>query len=116
MAVNIVVDGQAVPANPDANLLETLLAANLDVPYFCWHKALGSVGACRQCVVKLYKSPVVGGQIVMACMTQVAAGMRVAIADKQAAAFREAVVEAVLTNHPHDCPVCEVAVSAICRI
>jgi NADH-quinone oxidoreductase subunit G len=108
MAVNIVVDGQVVPAQAEANLLEALLAAKLDVPYFCWHKALGSVGACRQCGVKVYKTAEGSGQIVMACMTPVVAGMRVSIADAQAASFREAVVEAVLTNHPHDCPVCEV--------
>ena len=24
-------------------------------PYFCWHPALGSVGACRQCAVKQFK-------------------------------------------------------------
>jgi len=108
MAVNIVVDGQVVPVQPDTNLLEALLTAGLDVPYFCWHKALGSVGACRQCAVKLYKGTEDNGHIVMACMTPVAAGIRVTIADGEAAAFREAVVEAVLTNHPHDCPVCEV--------
>ncbi len=108
MAVNIVVDGQVVPVPADANLLQALLAARLDVPYFCWHKALGSVGACRQCAVKVFKNAEDTGQIMMACMTPVAAGMHVAIADAQAAAFREAVVEAVLTNHPHDCPVCEV--------
>jgi NADH-quinone oxidoreductase subunit G len=108
MAMSIVVDGNLVPVSADANLLEALLAANKDVPYFCWHKALGSVGACRQCAVKVYKNAEDSGQIVMACMTPVAAGMRVAIADPQAVAFREAVVEAVLTNHPHDCPVCEV--------
>jgi len=108
VAVNIVVDGQVVPAPAEANLLEALLAAGLDLPYFCWHKALGSVGACRQCGVKVYKNAEDGGQIVMACMTPVAEGMLVSISDAQAAAFREAVVEAVLTNHPHDCPVCEV--------
>jgi NADH-quinone oxidoreductase subunit G len=107
--LNIVVDGMAVPARADANLLETCLAAGLDVPYFCWHKALGSVGSCRQCAVKTFRGPGDdAGQIVMACMTPVTAGMRVSIIDEQAAAFRESVVELVLTNHPHDCPVCEV--------
>jgi NADH-quinone oxidoreductase subunit G len=109
MELSILVDGVAVPAKADANLLETCLSAGLDVPYFCWHPALGSVGSCRQCAVKAYRGPGdEAGQIVMACMTPVTAGMRVSIADEQAAAFRESVVELVLTNHPHDCPVCEV--------
>jgi NADH-quinone oxidoreductase subunit G len=109
MELNIIVDGNVLPARPEANLLETCLAAGLDVPYFCWHPALGSVGACRQCAVKTFRGPDdAAGQIVMACMTPVKAGLRVSIADAQATAFREAVVELVLTSHPHDCPVCEV--------
>jgi NADH-quinone oxidoreductase subunit G len=107
MALSIVVDGQMVQA-AEGNLLQACLSAQLDVPYFCWHPAMGSVGSCRQCAVKVYKTPEDNGQIVMACMTPVTAGMRVSITDAQTSAFREAVVEAVLTNHPHDCPVCEV--------
>jgi NADH-quinone oxidoreductase subunit G len=42
-----------VPAGK--NLLETCLSLGLDVPYFCWHPAMVSVGACRQCAVKVYK-------------------------------------------------------------
>lgn len=109
MELNILVDGVAVAARAEANLLETCLSAGLDVPYFCWHPELGAVGACRQCAVKTFRGPDdQSGQIVMACMTPVTAGLRASIADPQAAVFREAVVEAVLTNHPHDCPVCEV--------
>ena len=29
--------------------------SGLDIPYFCWHPAMGSVGACRLCAVKQYK-------------------------------------------------------------
>jgi NADH-quinone oxidoreductase subunit G len=108
MALNIIVDGNALQIQPGMNLLEACLTTQLDIPYFCWHKALGSVGACRQCAVKIHKTPDDTGQIVMACMTPATEGLRVSIKDEQAAAFREAVVEAVLTNHPHDCPVCEV--------
>ncbi len=107
MALSIVVDGQVVQAQ-EGNLLHACLSAQLDVPYFCWHPAIGSVGSCRQCAVKVYKTPEDKGQIVMACMTPLTAGLRVSIVDAEASAFREAVVEAVLTNHPHDCPVCEV--------
>ena len=31
-----------------------------DIPYFCWHPAMGSVGACRQCAVKQFHDD--GGQ------------------------------------------------------
>jgi NADH-quinone oxidoreductase subunit G len=109
MALNVLVDGVLVPAAPEQNLLAACLAAGLDVPYFCWHPALGAVGSCRQCAVKIFDGPTdTTGRIVMACMTKPTPDMRLSITDAETAKFREAVIEMVLTNHPHDCPVCEV--------
>ena len=34
------------------NLLEVCLSLGFNLPYFCWHPAMHSVGACRQCAVK----------------------------------------------------------------
>ena len=42
-------------ATTSKNLLEACLSLGFDLPYFCWHPALGSVGACRQCAVKQFK-------------------------------------------------------------
>lgn len=102
------VDGRDYEARPADNLLHACLSLGLDIPYFCWHPALGSVGACRQCAVKLYRDEKdAHGRLVMACMTAAADGARVSIADPEAAAFRASVIEWLMTNHPHDCPVCE---------
>ena len=51
----IYIDGKAYEADPKQNLLHACLSLGLDLPYFCWHPALGSVGACRQCAVKQFK-------------------------------------------------------------
>jgi hypothetical protein len=48
------VDGKEYEVDGADNLLQACLSLGLDVPYFCWHPALGSVGACRQCAVKQY--------------------------------------------------------------
>jgi NADH-quinone oxidoreductase subunit G len=109
MALTLLADRHLIQAEPEQNLLAACLAANVDIPYFCWHPALGAVGSCRQCAVKIFDGPAdTTGRIVMACMTKPAPGMRIAVNDREAAAFREAVIEMVLTGHPHDCPVCEV--------
>ncbi len=50
------VDGKEYEVNGADNLLEACLSLGLDIPYFCWHPALGSVGACRQCAVKQYQN------------------------------------------------------------
>ena len=53
--IKIQVDGKNYEVEPKKNLLETCLAIGLDIPHFCFHPALGSVGACRLCAVKKYK-------------------------------------------------------------
>ena len=104
----VVIDGKQYQVNPANNLLQECLSRGLDLPYFCWHPCLGSVGACRQCAVKQYRNADdQDGMLVMACMTPASEGTRIAIQDPQARAMREQVIESLMINHPHDCPVCE---------
>ncbi len=102
------VDGKEYDVNGADNLLQACLSLGLDIPYFCWHPALGSVGACRQCAVKQYQNAEdTRGRLVMSCMTPAADGTYISIDDEEAKQFRASVVEWLMTNHPHDCPVCE---------
>jgi NADH-quinone oxidoreductase subunit G len=101
------VDGKQFEVEGSDNLLHACLSLGLDVPYFCWHPALGSVGACRQCAVKQYRDANdKTGRLVMSCMTPSSDGTYISIADDEAKKFRASVVEWLMTNHPHDCPVC----------
>jgi NADH-quinone oxidoreductase subunit G len=104
----IYVDNVPYEVPEGRNLLAACLSLGFDLPYFCWHPAMHSVGACRQCAVKLFKDAEdKQGKIVMACMTPAADGMRISIDDPEARAMRTAVVEFLMVNHPHDCPVCD---------
>lgn len=110
MAV-IYVDGKSLHADGADNLLQALLSLGYDVPYFCYHPALGSVGSCRQCAVKQYNNEddykAGRGRLVMSCMVNPTDNMYISIDDSEAAAFRKRIVEYLMTNHPHDCPTCE---------
>jgi NADH-quinone oxidoreductase subunit G len=102
------VDGKDFEVDGADNLLQACLSLGLDIPYFCWHPALGSVGACRQCAVKQYNDENdTRGRLVMSCMTPATDNTWISIDDEEAKAFRKSVVEWLMTNHPHDCPVCE---------
>jgi NADH-quinone oxidoreductase subunit G len=104
----IFVDGVSYEVKGAGNLLQACLTLGLEIPYFCWHPALGSVGACRQCAVKQYANPGdTRGRIVMSCMTPVQDNTYISIDDQEAKAFRADVIEWLMANHPHDCPVCE---------
>jgi NADH-quinone oxidoreductase subunit G len=101
------VDGKTYDVDGSQNLLEACLNLGLDIPYFCWHPALGSVGACRQCAVKQFADEKdTRGRLVMSCMTPANDKTFIAIKDEEAKSFRKSVVEWLMTNHPHDCPVC----------
>lgn len=104
----IIIDNKSYTANPDHNLLEAALAAGIDVPYFCWHPAMGSVGSCRQCAVQQFANPDdQKGRMVMACMTPVKDGTRFSVDHPGCRDFRKSVIEWLMINHPHDCPVCD---------
>ena len=53
--VKIRIDGKYYEVKPEKNLLETCLSLGIDIPHFCFHPALGSVGACRLCAVKKFR-------------------------------------------------------------
>jgi NADH-quinone oxidoreductase subunit G len=104
----IYVDGKPYRVDEKQNLLHACLTLGFDLPYFCWHPALGSVGACRQCAVKEFRNPEdKRGRLVMACMTPAGEGTRISLHDPDAVAFRAGIIEGMMQNHPHDCPVCD---------
>ena len=103
----IQVDGQEYEVEAGVNLLEACLSLGLDLPYFCWHPAMGSIGACRQCAVVQYQNAEdERGRIVMGCMTPVTDGAIFSLSGDKAQGFRQSIVESLMLNHPHDCPVC----------
>ncbi len=106
--ITIFIHNKPYQVREDQNLLNACLTLGFNLPYFCWHPALHSVGACRQCAVKLFKDEKdTRGKIVMSCMTPVTGGMRISIDDPEAKKFRSSVIEWFMLNHPHDCPVCD---------
>ncbi|MHB8993977.1 MAG: NADH-quinone oxidoreductase subunit NuoG [Armatimonadota bacterium] len=107
--LTLTIDGNKHEVEEDGrNLLDVCLSLGYDLPYFCWHPAMHSVGACRQCAVVQYKDEQdTKGRIVMACMTGVSDGMIISIEAPAAVAFRRSVAEWLMVNHPHDCPVCD---------
>ena len=106
--ITIFIDNKPYDVKEGQSLLQACLSLGLDIPYFCWHPALKSVGACRQCAVKVFRDEKdTRGRIVMSCMTAAEDGTRLSIDDPDARKFRASVIEWLMLNHPHDCPVCD---------
>ena len=108
MMAKITIDDNAYEVSTDKNVLETCLSLKMNLPYFCWHPAMESVGACRQCAIIKYKDKDdTKGKLFMACMEPIVDGLRISIEAPEAKKFRAANIEALMINHPHDCPVCD---------
>ena len=102
------IDGRSYVLEDGQNLLHACLSEKLEIPYFCWHPAMGSVGSCRLCAVIQYADAEdERGRLQMACMLKVQDGMRLSVGADFATRFRSQVIEWLMENHPHDCPVCE---------
>lgn len=104
----VIIDNIEYDVPDGKNMLEAALSLGLNLPYFCWHPAMHSVGACRQCAVTNYRDANdTRGRITMACMLDAKDGTRISINDPKSKEFRAGNIESLMINHPHDCPVCD---------
>jgi NADH-quinone oxidoreductase subunit G len=101
----LTIDNQSVTVPEGTNVLEAAQQLGIVVPHFCYHEALGAVGACRLCAMLFIDGPVKGMQ--MSCMVEAKDGMVVSTEAPEAVAYRGQVIEWLMLNHPHDCPVCD---------
>jgi NADH-quinone oxidoreductase subunit G len=99
------IDGLEIEVPKGTKVIEAAERLGIIIPRFCYHAALGSVGACRMCAVNFLEGPVKGVQ--MSCMVDAQDGMVVSTTDAEAVDFRKHVIEWLMMNHPHDCPVCD---------
>jgi NADH-quinone oxidoreductase subunit G len=101
----IVIDDHEIEVPSGTKIIEAAERLGIMIPRFCYHPALGSVGACRVCAVKFLEGPFKGVQ--MSCMIEAKDGMVISTTDEEAVDFRKYVIEWLMLNHPHDCPVCD---------
>jgi NADH-quinone oxidoreductase subunit G len=104
--VRVLIDEREVHVPKGTGLIETALAAGVEIPVFCYEPRLGEpVGACRMCLVEVEGMP----KLQAGCTLTAQDGMVVKTArtSQQAAEGQNATLEFILVNHPLDCPVCD---------
>ena len=87
----LTIDERPIDVAPGTKVIEAAARLGIMIPRFCYHPALGSVGACRMCAVQFEEGPVKGLQ--MSCMVEAADGMVVSTTDAEAVEFRRYVIE-----------------------
>ena len=99
------IDGLEIEVPKGTKVINAAERLGIIIPRFCYHPALGPVGSCRICAVNFLEGPVKGVQ--MSCMTDAQDGMVVSTGDDESVDYRKHVIEWLMINHPHDCPVCD---------
>jgi NADH-quinone oxidoreductase subunit G len=101
----IIIDDIHYKVEDGALLIDVLNDNGIEIPYFCYHEALGADGNCRMCMVEIEgkKRPQI------ACDTFVSEGMEVRTRGEKINSVRQRILELELINHPVDCPICDQA-------
>ena len=102
--VNVTIDGHKITAPAGTLIVEAAKAIGIEIPVFCYHHKLDTVGACRMCLVEMSPGP---PRPQTACTTPVSEGMVVRTQSAMAVQARADILEFELANHPLDCPVCD---------
>ena len=89
----------------DISILEASSFIGFNISRFCYHETLSVVGTCRICLVEIEKSLRPGAS----CALPIVNNMRIHLDTPLVKKARESVLEALLLNHPLDCPICDQA-------
>lgn len=99
--VRITLDGRACLAEEGAQLVAAAKECGVYIPTLCNYPGIPPKGACRICTV------LVNGIPHTACTTKVVEDMNVVTSTPELEAFRKSVVEILLAEGNHLCPICE---------
>ena len=113
----VIVDGQEIEIGADErlNCIEAARRAGKEIPHYCWHPGLSVVASCRMCLIETGSRDAATGKVTMVpklvpgCQTPVKDGTVIVTESQLVKDSRARVEEALLIDHPIDCPICDKA-------
>jgi len=103
--VNVTIDGFEIAVPKGTLVIRAAEMIGIQIPRFCDHPLLDSIGACRQCLVEVegQRKPLAS------CTTVCTDGMvvKTQLTSPVAEKAQRGVMELLLINHPLDCPMCD---------
>ncbi len=103
--VTVIIDGIKVQVPDGTYVWDACRKIGVEIPNFCYLPGLRAFGACRMCVVEV--SGRKGFELVTSCSTPATDGMEVRTINDRIWQQRNMIMEALDTDHPIDCPICE---------
>jgi NADH-quinone oxidoreductase subunit G len=113
----VIVDGKEIQIGDDERLngIQVAARAGVEIPHYCWHAGLTVVASCRMCLAETgTRNPETGAitmlpKLVPACQTPAKDGTVFVTNSEAVIKARAQVEEALLIDHPIDCPICDKA-------
>ena len=105
LKIHVYINNMKFKIRSDVSVLEASSFVGFNISRFCFHESLSVVGTCRICLVEIEKSL----RPAASCALPVINNMRIHIDTPLVKKARESVIEALLINHPLDCPICDQA-------
>jgi len=103
--IKVVINAFDMLVSSAFSVLEACKYAGFLIPRFCFHELLSVAGNCRMCLVEVVNSP----KPIASCVTPLIANMQILLDTPLVLKARENILEALLLNHPLDCPICDQA-------
>jgi heterodisulfide reductase subunit A len=105
--VSLTIDGLTVTIEKGRTILEAAHELNVEIPTLCYHEALTPYGACRLCVVEIYKNG--SKKIQASCLYPVEDGIEVKTDTPELQNIRRTMIELIMARAPHSEKVKEMA-------
>jgi predicted molibdopterin-dependent oxidoreductase YjgC len=103
--ITVTIDGMKVQVPDGTYVWDACRKIGIEIPNFCYIPGLRAFGACRMCVVEV--SGRKGFELNVSCATPATDGMEVRTINERIWQQRNMIMEALDTDHPIDCPICE---------
>lgn len=100
--ITLTINGQVVSGHLGQTLLQIAGQHGIAIPTLCNYRGLAPLGACRVCIVEVADYP----RPLPACATPAEQGMVVSTDTRQIQNARRMIVELLLAERNHTCPVC----------
>jgi len=100
--IALTINGQSVSGRPGQTVLRIAGEHGIAIPTLCNFSGLSPLGACRVCIVEIAGSP----RPLPACATTAEQGMVVSTDSDRIRESRRMIVELLLAERNHTCPVC----------
>ncbi len=100
--IPITLDGRELKVPSGRTILDVCRENNVDLPTLCYLEGLGTVGACRLCVVEIEGSP----RLFPACTTPVAPNQIIHTQSDRLRKYLRMIVELLFAERNHVCAVC----------